>query len=129
MAKKYRVLQSFPYRGKDGLSEKIVTIGPGEEVPELDSGERERLLKEERICEVDMYGENIRYKKLIDLSDEQISNLLKKSKPVIMAELRNVTYSKDTLSKIYAAADKMGAKGGFDKTFFDFLEQRISGEI
>lgn len=129
MAKKYRILESFVYKGKDGKSNKPITLGPGEDVPELESDERVRLLREEKICEMSENGENIRYKKLIELDDEQIDNLLRKSKLIIMAELRNIMYSKDTLSKVYAAADRIGTKGGFDKTFFDFLEQKISGEI
>lgn len=127
MAKKYRILQSFTYKGKDGLSKKPVTIGPGEEVPELDASERARLLRQEVICEVSEDGENIRYKKLLDLNDEQISNLIKKPKQIIMAELKHVMYSKDTLSKIYAFADQDPKK--FDKSFLDFLEQKIAGEI
>jgi len=127
MSKKYRIMQSFTYKGKDGLSKKAITLGPGEDVPELDPNEKARLLKQEIICEVSENGENIRYKKLIDLDDEQIDNLMKKDKNVIMLELRRVTYSKDTLSKIYAVADKMTKKP--DKTFFDFLEQKIAGEI
>lgn len=127
MAKKYRILQSFTYRGKDGKGDKAVTLGPGEDVPELDSNERERLLRQEYICEVSENGENIRYKKLIDLDDEQIENLMRKAKHLIMIELRKATYSKDTLSKIYAFADKNPKI--FDKSFLDFLEQKIAGEI
>lgn len=127
MAKKYRILQSFVYRGKDGKSTKPITLGPGEEVPELDSNERTRLLKQEIICETSQDGENIRYKKLIDLTDEQIDNLLRKPKSVIIAELNNVIYSKDTLSRIYAVADS--SKQRPDKVFFDFLEQKIAGEV
>lgn len=131
MAKKYRILESFGYRGKDGKNNKVITLGPGEDVPELDSDERARLLREEKICEVSENGENIRYKRLIDLDDEQIENLMKKGKLLIMAELRNVMYSKDTLAKIYSVADRLGTKGGapFDKNFLEFIEQKISGEI
>jgi hypothetical protein len=125
MAKKYRILQGFNYKGKDGKSEKAVRLGPGEEVPELDSNEREYLLRKEIICEVSENGENIRYKKLIDLDDEQIENLMKKAKPIIFNEIKNVMYSKDTLSKIYALVDqrKMG------QALLDLIEQKISGEI
>lgn len=132
MAKKYRILQSFTYKGKDGKSDRAITLGPGEDVPELDLNERARLLKQEYICEVSENGENIRYKKLLDLDDEQIENLMKKaldakSKHLVMAELRAKAYSKDTLSKIYAIADQNPKI--FDKSFLDFLEQKIAGEI
>lgn len=125
MAKKYRIIQGFFYKGKDGKSKQTVRLGPGEECPELDSNERDRLLKEERICEVSDDGENIRYKKLLDLSDDQIDNLLRKPSNFIINEIRNVTYSKDTLSKIYAKADqqKMG------KVLLETIEQKISGEL
>lgn len=125
MAKKYRILQGFTYRGKDGKSEKGVRFGPGEEVPELDLNEREHLLKAEVICEVSAEGENIRYKKLIDLDDEQIENLMKKSKHIIMAEVKNAMYSKDTLSKIYAIADQRK----FGEPLLTLIEQKIAGEL
>ncbi len=125
MSKKYRIIQSFFYRGKDGKSKNAIRLGPGEECPELDPNERVRLLKEERICEVSAEGENIRYKKLLDLSEEQIDNLLAKPRPFIMNEIKNVMYSKDTLSKMYAKADtlKLGAP------LLELIEQRIAGEL
>jgi len=50
MAKKskIRVMQSFVYKGKDGLlpNKKWITISPGEECPSLDSNEKERLIKD-----------------------------------------------------------------------------------
>ena len=125
MAKKYRIIQSFSYRGKDGKSKNAVRIGPGEECPELDINERERLLREERICEVSSEGENIRYKKLLDLTEDQIDNLLNKPKPFIVNEIKNVMYSKDTLSKIYAKVEQMKL-GDALKTL---IESRIAGEL
>lgn len=125
MAKKYRILQSFAYRGKDGKSKKIIRLGPGEECPELDANERGRLLREERICEVSSDGENIRYKKLLDLTEEQMDNLLNKPRPFIMNEIKNVLYSKDTLSKLYSKADQ--AKLG--QPLLDLIESRIAGEF
>lgn len=125
MAKKYRIIQGFTYKGKDGKSSKSVKLGPGEEFPELDANERERLLREEIICEVSADGENIRYKKLIDLDDEQIENLMKKSKNIILAEIKNVMYSKDTLSKIYAIADQRK----FGEPLLSLIEQKIGGEL
>lgn len=128
--KKYRILQSFFYRGKDGKDKKSIRLGPGEEMPELDSTERQRLLKREIICEVSENGENIRYKKLIDLDDEQINNLMKKPQQIIFAEIKNVIYSKDTLSKIYAIADREKFSWSANKkALLDLIEQKISGEI
>lgn len=126
MSKKYRIVQTFVYRGKDGKNKDGgVRIGPGEECPELDSSERDRLLREERICEINENGENVRYKKLLDLSDEQIDNLLRKPRNFIMNEIKNVMYSKDTLAKIYGKADqmKLGAP------LLELIEQRIGGEV
>lgn len=125
MAKKYRIIQSFFYRGKDGKAKNPIRLGPGEDCPELESNERERLLREEKICEVSSEGENIRHKKLLDLSDDQIDNLLRKPRPFIMNEIKNVMYSKDTLAKIFAKADqlKLGAP------LLELLELKIGGEL
>lgn len=129
MTKKYRILQSFFYKGEDGKKDKAIRLGPGEEVPKLNSNERERLLKQETICEVSENGENIRYKKLIDLDDEQIDNLMKKAQQIIFAEIKNVMYSKDTLSKIYAIADREKFSWSANKKILlDLIEQKISGE-
>lgn len=125
MPKKYRIIQGFTYRGKDGKAKNAIRLGPGEECPELDASERERLLREERICEVSADGENIRYAKLLDLDDGQIDNLLNKPGRFIMNEIKNVMYSKDTLSKIYAKADQMK----LGKPLLDLLEARIAGEL
>ena len=125
MARKYRIIQSFVYRGKDGKSKQAVRLGPGEECPDLESNERERLLKEERICEISENGENIRYSKLLDLDDTQIENLLNKPGRFVMSEVKNVQYSKDTLSKIYAKADSMK----LGKPLLELLEMRIAGEM
>ena len=125
MPKKYRIIASFVYRGKDGQSKQAVRLGPGEECPELISNERERLLKEEKICEVSDNGENIRYKKLLDLDDNQIDNLLNKPGRFIMHEIKNVMYSKDTLSKIYAKADQLK----LGKPLLDLIESLIAGEL
>jgi len=124
MAKKYRIIQSFIYRGKDGKSKNAIRLGPGEEVPELEPNERAKFLQQEKICEVSSEGENIRYKKLFDLSDDQIDNLLNKPKPFIINELRNVVYSKDTLSKIYAKADQMK----LGPQLLEVVESLIAGE-
>ena len=125
MAKKYRIIQSFVYKGKDSKSKSAVRLGPGEECPELEAGERDRLLREEKICEVSSDGENIRYKKLLDLTEDQIDNLLNKPKPFILNEIKNVMYSKDTLSKIYAKAEQLK----LGDSLLSLVESRISGEI
>ena len=125
MPKKYRIIQGFIYHGKDGKSKQAIRLGPGEECPILEANERDRLLKEERICEVSENGENIRYAKLLDLDDNQIDNLLNKPGRFIMSEIKNVMYSKDTLSKIYAKADQMK----LGKPLLDLLEARIAGEL
>jgi len=125
MAKKYRIIQSFVYKGKDSKAKSAVRLGPGEECPELEASERDRLLREEKICEVSSDGENIRYKKLLDLSEDQIDNLLNKPKPFIINEIRNVMYSKDTLAKIYAKAEQLK----LGDSLLSLVESRISGEI
>jgi len=125
MSKKYRIIQGFFYKGKDGKAKQAVRIGPGEECPELDSNERDRLLREERICEISENGENIRYRKLLNLGEEQIDNLLRKPNNFIVNEIKNVMYSKDTLSKIYAKAEQLK----LGKALLEVVELRIDGEL
>lgn len=111
MAKKYRVIGSFTYRGPDGKSDKSVVLAPGEEVPKLDSNQREKLLRLEKICEVDLYGANIRYKESHDLTDEQIEKLLRKSPTFVVQYLAGIQgsarpFSRETLSKLYSLAEQ-----------------------
>ena len=54
-----------------------------------------------------------------------MENLLNKPGPFIMNEIRNVMYSKDTLSKLYAKAERL--KMG--KPLLDTLEACIAGEL
>ncbi len=60
-----------------------------------------------------------------DLTEEQIDNLLRKPRNFVINEIKNVMYSKDTLSKLYAKADqlKLGAP------LLETIELRISGEL
>ena len=125
--KKYRIIDSFTYRGPDGKSKKTVVLGPGEEVPKLDSDERGRFLRMGKICEVDQYGENIRYTKLNDLNDNQIDNLLKKSVTFItsyLAGVQNSTrpLSKNTLSKMYSVAEQRKAVPALIKLIEKYIE-------
>ena len=111
MSKKYRIIDSFTYRGPDGKNKKSVILAPGEEVPKLDSEEREKLLRMGKICEIDQHGANIRYTKLNDLNDDQIDNLLRKSHTFVMQYLAGVQgsthpLSKDTLAKMYSVAEE-----------------------
>ena len=110
MAKKYRVIGSFTYRGEDGHSDKSVIIGPGEEVPKLDANEKERLLRLGRICEVSESGENIVHKNPEDFNETQINNLMKKNPNFIASFLTSrqnskFPLSKETLSKMYTIAE------------------------
>ena len=108
MAKrKYRVIDSFVYRGADGTSKKTVRIAPGEELPKLDETEIQRLLTENKICEVDLYGENITNKKLTKLTPEQVEKLFAEKGPKIISSiLSTTTVDGDTLALMAFHADK-----------------------
>ena len=107
MAKKYRIISGFYYHGADGKTKKGVLIGPGEKVPKLDSLELERFLREERICEVGGDGENIIYKKLRSLSDDQIHGLISKGPNRVMQEIKSgLMYSNETWAKVYREAER-----------------------
>ena len=112
MAKKYKIVASFVYRGFDGKSKNSVTIGPGEDVPKLDSNERERLLRMGKIAEVSQEtGEVIIHRTPEDLDATQIDNLMRKPPAFIASFLTarqssKFPLSKETLSKIYSIAEK-----------------------
>lgn len=128
MEKKYRIIDSFTYRGHDGKDARSIVLAPGEEVPKLDSEERERLLRSGKICEVSKDGENIRYKLLNDLNDDQIENLLKKAHTFIIQYLAGVQgstrpLSKETLSKMYSLAEEKKLNPTLIKQLEKYLEE------
>jgi len=112
MAKKYKVVGSFVYKGIDGKNKKSVTIAPGEDVPKLDSNERERFLRMGKIAEVSQEtGEIILHKTPEDLDGTQIDNLMRKPPAFIASFLTarqtsKFPLSKETLSKIYTIAEQ-----------------------
>lgn len=109
MAKKYRIIDSFVYKGKDGKQKdysKCIRLSPGEEVPELSIEERQRLLTEERICEIDSYGENIRYKKITHLSNEDVEALMGQDGGKIVRAVETMRLSKETLEKLSSFAER-----------------------
>ena len=110
MAKKYRIINGFVYKGPQGdwKQPKCVTIGPGEEVPKLEGNVLNRLIDMHCICEVDMYGENIAHETLEELSGEGISRLFEgKTPPTIINLIKANKYSHDTLSRMLAYCEKM----------------------
>lgn len=128
MEKKYRIIDSFTYRGPEGKDVRSVVLSPGEEVPKLSSDEKEKLLQTGKICEVSKDGENIRYKLLNDLNDDQIDNLLKKSHIFIMQYLAGVQgstrpLSKETLSKMYSLAEERKLPPPLIKQLEKYLEE------
>lgn len=109
MAKKYRIIDSFNYKGKDGKqkdSTKWVRLSPGEEVPELSTEERQNLLMQERICEVDSFGENVRYKKISHLSNEDVESLMNQDPRKIVRAVETMNLSKETLEKVSSYAER-----------------------
>ena len=111
MSKKYKVIASFAYRGDDGKGAKPVIISPGEEVPKLDSNEKDRLLKQGKIAEVSENGEVIPFQTPEDLNSTQIDNLMGKPPAFISSFLTarqssKFPLSKETLSKVYSLAEQ-----------------------
>ena len=121
--KKYRIIQSFYYRGHDGKSKKSVVVSPGEELPKLNSDEMERLLYTERVCEVSSEdGSNIKFAKLRELNDDQIEGLVKAGPSRVLTDIKALRYSSETLAKLYREEEK--AK--FPQAALDIIEKKIS---
>lgn len=111
---KFRVIQSFVYKGKDGLNknDKWFVISPGEKCPSLDSSETERLIRENVICEVDMYGENVISKKLIKMNEEEIERLFDSKSPQhLMSAIASADFEQETLAKMLVYAEKKRLPG------------------
>ena len=122
MAKKYRIISGFYYHGADGKKKKGVLIGPGEKVPQLDPSESERFLREEKICEIGENGENIIYKKLRNLSDDQIHGLISKGPNRVMQEIKSgLMYSNETWAKVYREAER----SKMPQTTLDAIENKF----
>ena len=121
----FRVIQSFVYKGKDGLAanKKWFVISPGEECPKLDINERERLLREQVICEVDMHGENIISKKLVTMNAEEIDRLFNSKSPQKLANIISSTdFAQETLARMLVYAEKMKLPGAITQTINQKLE-------
>lgn len=118
--KKYRILQGFNYKGKDGKSDKSIRLGPGEDVPELDTEERERLLNVNIICEVNEAGANVLRvikdtRDLIELNESELRHLL--PNPQTIKYLKHNKLSRKSLldlrHMINDAILKLGLKPNF----------------
>ena len=108
MAKKnYRVIGTFYYHGPDGKRTKGTVVSPGEPIPKLEDSELNRLLHAEKICEVSMDGENVRYDKLKALDKDQIDNLIRKGPKFVVQEIVRTKYANDTLAEIYKKAEEV----------------------
>jgi hypothetical protein len=128
MAKKskIRVMQSFVYKGKDGLlpNKKWITISPGEECPSLDSNEKERLIKEQVICETDMYGENIVSKKLVTMNAEEIDRLFNSKNPQTLSGIISSTdFTQETLARMLVYSEKSKLPG----IIIQAINQKLEG--
>ena len=51
-SKKYKIITSFDYRGANGKNNVSIRLGPGEDVPKLDSNLLNQLIAKEKIAEV-----------------------------------------------------------------------------
>ena len=109
MAKKYKIVSSFTYKGKDGKDkqEAWVRIGPGEEVPALTQDELNKLLYAEKIAEIsEVTGETIVNKKLTNLNEIEVEKFLRKSPTAITAAISSGNLSIDTLGKMLIIAER-----------------------
>ena len=103
--KRLRVLGPFTHP-KTG-----VRIGWGEPVPEdINEQELHELMVQNRIVEVNEYGERQLYKKLIDLKESDIRNLLQKTNPDIRVinYIKRTELSQETLHQMHAYASSLG---------------------
>ena len=122
-SKKYKIITSFDYRGADGKNNAPIRLGPGEDVPKLNSNILSQLIAREKIAEVSSEtGEIIRTKKVIVLRDGEIDKFMTKSSATIMLALKNNNFSTETLSKIYIYAEKKK----LPNTLIEFIDQTIS---
>ncbi len=123
MAQKYRVAGNFVYRGPDGKKKTGAIVSPGENVTKLDSSELERLLRMGSIVKIDMYGENIPFRKTEELDDNKIDMLLRKKPHVIRTLLSAAKYSENSLGRLYAEAEKRK----MPSLLLDLIESKIKG--
>lgn len=110
--KKYRIIMSFTYKGPKGTwkQSKAVRIGPGQKVPELESREIGKLLREGKICEVDSNGEKIPNKRFVEMNAEKVDRLLSgKPELSVIHIIKGTDFGTDTLSRIlvYCERNKM----------------------
>ena len=107
--KQYRIIMSFTYKGPKGTwkQSKAVRIGPGQKVPELESREIEKLLREGKICEVDSNGEKIPNKRFIEMNAERVDKLLSgKPELAVIHIVKGTEFGADTLSRILVYCER-----------------------
>ena len=107
--KKYLVTSSFTYKGFDDKAKQAdwIRIGPGEEVPKLDTDTLNRLIAQEKICEVSAEtGEIIETKKVTRLDDAAIGRFMIKSTAAILAAVNSEELSIETLGKMLVIAER-----------------------
>ena len=107
--KKHRILMSFTYKGPKGTwkSSKSVRIGPGQELPELESREITKLMHEGKIAEVDGEGILIPNKRFVEMNAEQVDKLLSgKPELAVLNIIRASEFGTETLSRILVFCEK-----------------------
>jgi hypothetical protein len=112
-AKSYRILMPFTYRGPRGQwkPKSHVRIGPGQELPKLESGEITRLLHEGKICEKASDGTSIANKSFVDMNAEKVDALLSgKSEHAILSIVKATNFNTDTLSRVLVFCQRNNLK-------------------
>lgn len=126
--KKYKIILGFTYKGKDGKAkqEEWVRIGPGEEVPELNSDELEILIRQEKIAEISSEtGSIIQTKKVTVLNDTEIERFMGKSAPSILAAISSEELSIETLGKMLVIAERQKMDARIKNT----IEEKINAKV
>jgi len=107
--KRYRVTDGFTYKGEAGndKQEKWYVVGPGEKLPKLDNNEIEKLLYQQKICELDDEGLNIPNKRVHEMNEEEIERLFAGKNPNALSDIiRGTNFGVDTLNKMLIYAEK-----------------------
>jgi hypothetical protein len=129
MAKKYRIISGFTYKGEDGKAkqEKWVRIGPGEEVPKLNSDELNKFISQEKIAEISAEtGEVIQTKKVTTLNDIEMERFIRKSTPSILAALQTDEFSIETLGKMIIIAEREKLDNRIKTALEEKLNKKVS---
>jgi len=129
MAKKYKIISPFTYKGKDGREkqENHIRFGPGEDMPELESEELNRLIIQEKIAEISKEtGEIIISKKITNLNATEVDRIMGKSVASILSIVNSGELSIETLGKMLVVAEREKMDSRIKNTIEEQINQKAS---